>query len=114
MWVALLSACRIHQNVPLAEYAANRLSELELENDGTYTLLSNIYANARRWKDVARIRSLMKHTGIKKRPGCSWVQGKKGTATFFVGDRSHPQCQQIYEILADLIQRIKAMGYVPE
>jgi pentatricopeptide repeat protein len=78
VWVALLSACRIHQNVPLAEYAANRLSELELENDGTYTLLSNIYANARRW--------------IKKRPGCSWVQGKKGTATFFVGDRSHPQC----------------------
>jgi pentatricopeptide repeat protein len=114
VWVALLSACRIHQNVKLAEYAANRLSELKLENDGTYTLLSNIYANARRWKDVARIRSLMKHTGIKKRPGCSWVQGKKGTATFFVGDRSHPQSQQIYEILADLIQRIKAMGYVPE
>jgi len=105
VWVALLR---------LAEYAANRLSELELENDGTYTLLSNIYANARRWKDVARIRSLMKHTGIQKRPGCSWVQGKKGTATFFVGDRSHPQSQQIYEILADLIQRIKAMGYVPE
>jgi len=90
------------------------LSELELENDGTYNLLSNIYANARHWKDVARIRSLMKHTRIKKRPGCSWVQGKKGIATFFVGDKSYPQSQQIYEILADLIQRIKAMGYVPE
>ncbi|KAK9278733.1 hypothetical protein L1049_028309 [Liquidambar formosana] len=114
VWVALLSACRLHANVELGEYAANQLLELELENDGSYTLLSNIYANARRWKDVARIRYLMKHTGIKKRPGCSWVQGKKGTATFFVGDRSHPQSQQIYEILADLIQRIKAIGYVPE
>ncbi|KAF5469247.1 hypothetical protein F2P56_013335 [Juglans regia] len=114
VWVALLSACRTHSNVKLGEYAAKRLSELESENDGSYTLLSNIYANARRWKDVARIRSLMKHTGIRKRPGCSWVQGKKGTATFFVGDRSHPLSQQIYEILADLIQRIKAMGYIPE
>lgn len=114
VWVALLSACRIHSNVELGEFAANRLLELESENDGSYTLLSNIYANARRWKDVARIRSLMKHTGIKKRPGCSWVQGREGTATFFVGDRSHPQSQKIYEILADLIQRIKALGYVPQ
>lgn len=114
VWVALLSACRIHGNVELGEYAADQLTELDSENDGSYTLLSNIYANAKRWKDVARIRLLMKHTGIKKRPGCSWVQGKKGTTTFFVGDRTHPQSDKIYEILADLIKRIKDMGYVPE
>lgn len=114
IWVALLNGCRIHANVELGELAANRLLELESEKDGSYTLLSNIYANAGRWKDVARIRSLMKHTGVKKRPGCSWVQGKEGTATFFVGDRTHPQSQKIYEILAGLVQRIKAMGYVPQ
>uniref|UniRef100_A0A7N2LJP5 DYW domain-containing protein n=1 Tax=Quercus lobata TaxID=97700 RepID=A0A7N2LJP5_QUELO len=114
VWVALLSACRLHPNIELGEHAANRLLELESENDGSYTLLSNIYANAKRWKDVARIRSLMRHTRIKKRPGCSWVEGKKGTAAFFVGDRSHPLSQQIYNILGDLILRIKAMGYVPE
>lgn len=114
VWVALLSACRMHSNVELGEFAANRLLELESEHDGSYTLLSNIYANARRWKDVARIRYLMKHTGIKKRPGCSWVQGKKDIATFFAGDRSHSQSQQIYETLTDLIQRIKAIGYVPQ
>ncbi|TKY69038.1 Pentatricopeptide repeat-containing protein [Spatholobus suberectus] len=114
VWVALLSACRLHSNVELGEFAANRLLELESGNDGSYTLLSNIYANARRWKDVARIRYMMKRTGIKKRPGCSWVQGRKGVATFFVGDWSHSQSQQIYETLADLIQRIKAIGYVPQ
>ncbi|OMO77537.1 hypothetical protein COLO4_25105 [Corchorus olitorius] len=113
IWIALLSGCRIHGNVELGEYAANKLQELDSENDGTYTLLSNIYANARRWRDVARIRSLMKNSGVRKRPGCSWVQGKKGTATFYVGDRSHPQFEQIYELLADLIQRIKEIGYVP-
>ncbi|CAL8167243.1 unnamed protein product [Prunus armeniaca] len=113
-WVALLSACRTHGNVELGEYVAHQLSETESENDSSYTLLSNIYANARRWKDVARIRLLMKHTGIQKKPGCSWVQGKKGNATFFVGDRTHPQSQEIYETLADLIKRIKEIGYVPE
>ncbi|MBA0749059.1 hypothetical protein Gogos_003022 [Gossypium gossypioides] len=114
VWIALLSGCRIHGNVELGEYAAAQLQELGSENDGSYTLLSNIYANARRWRDVARVRSLMKYSGVKKRPGCSWVQGKKGTATFYVGDRSHPQFEQIYKLLADLIQRIKAIGYVPE
>ncbi|KAG7025541.1 Pentatricopeptide repeat-containing protein, partial [Cucurbita argyrosperma subsp. argyrosperma] len=114
VWVALLSASRTHANVELGEYAASKLIESGAENDGSYTLLSNLYANARRWKDVARIRRLMKHTGIKKRPGCSWVQGKKSTTTFFVGDKSHPQSDQIYNILSDLIQRIKDMGYVPQ
>lgn len=114
IWVALLSACRVHSNVELAEYALNKLVNMKAENDGSYTLISNIYANARRWKDVARIRQLMKKSGIKKRPGCSWVQGKKGTASFFVGDRSHPLSPEIYSLLERLIGRIKVMGYVPE
>uniref|UniRef100_A0ACD5YF26 Uncharacterized protein n=3 Tax=Avena sativa TaxID=4498 RepID=A0ACD5YF26_AVESA len=114
VWVALLSACRVHSNVELAEYALSKLVEMNAENDGSYTLISNIYAKARRWKDVARIRNLMKNSGIKKRPGCSWVQGKKGTASFFVGDRSHSLSPQIYSLLERLIDRIKSMGYVPE
>jgi pentatricopeptide repeat protein len=114
VWVALLSGCRIHANVELGEHAAKQLLELNSENDGSYTLLSNIYANARRWKDVARVRSLMKNSGIRKRPGCSWVQGKKGTTTFYVADKTHPQSKQIYEILRSLTQRIKVLGYVPE
>ncbi|KAF6143790.1 hypothetical protein GIB67_016711 [Kingdonia uniflora] len=114
VWVALLSACRVHGNVELGEYAAEKLLQLEYENDGSYTLLSNMYAKAGRWKDVARTRSLMKKSGIRKKPGCSWVQGRKGTAHFFVGDRSHPQSQQMYELLADLIRRIKIIGYKPE
>ncbi|KAI5669307.1 hypothetical protein M9H77_19160 [Catharanthus roseus] len=114
IWVALLGACRIHRKVGLAEYAARKLSELECENDGTYTLLSNIYASAGRWKDVARIRTMMKHLGIRKRPGCSWIQGNKETVTFYVGDRSHPMSEAIYSLLMDLIERIKKMGYVPE
>ncbi|CAH9105526.1 unnamed protein product [Cuscuta epithymum] len=114
IWFSLLSACRVHKNVEIAEHAAAKLSYLEAENDGSYTLLSNIYANARRWKDVARVRSLMKHSGIKKRPGCSWVQGRKGTSVFFVGDRSHPMSEEIYNLLADLIGRVKGMGYIPQ
>ncbi|CAK8570761.1 unnamed protein product [Lathyrus sativus] len=34
--------------------------------------------------------------------------------TFYVGDRTHSQSQEIYETLADLIQCIKAIEYVPQ
>ena len=56
----------------------------------------------------------MKNSGIKERPGCSWIQGKKGTHTFFVGDGSHPQSQQTYALLGTLMEQIKALGYVPQ
>jgi hypothetical protein len=69
-WVVLLSACRVHSNVDLAEYALSKLVKMNAENDGSYTLISNIYAKARRWKDVARIRNRSKNLGVKKRPGC--------------------------------------------
>ncbi|KAG9445547.1 hypothetical protein H6P81_011675 [Aristolochia fimbriata] len=114
VWLALLSACRVHANVELGEYASTKLLELEPENDGFYTLLSNIYANAGHWKGVLRIRSLMKRAGIRKRPGCSWVQGKEGSVSFFVGDRSNPRSKEIYEVLKDLMERIAVIGYVPE
>ncbi|KMZ63609.1 Pentatricopeptide repeat-containing protein [Zostera marina] len=119
VWVALLGACKIHSNPGLAEFAAQRVSELDSENDGSCTLLSNIYANAGRWQDVARIRRHMKNSGVKKRPGCSWIEGKKkgGVSTFitfYVGDKSHPQTSQIYALLHDLMQRIGALGYTPE
>ncbi|KAH6758917.1 Tetratricopeptide repeat superfamily protein [Perilla frutescens var. frutescens] len=114
VWVSLLSASRLHGNVEIGEHAVNQLLELKFENDGLYTLLSNIYASAGQWKDVARIRSLMKHSGIRKRPGCSWVQGRNGTSTFYVGDKSHPMAKEIYDLLHDLIHCAKIMGYVPE
>ncbi|KAF3565429.1 hypothetical protein DY000_02018806 [Brassica cretica] len=114
VWVALLSCCRIHGKVELGEYAAKKITELASNNDGSYTLLSNIYASTGRWKDVARVRSLMRHKGVKKRPGCSWVEGVKGTTTFFVGDKTHPRANEIHQVLSDHMQRIKDIGYVPE
>ncbi|KAI4365696.1 hypothetical protein MLD38_021660 [Melastoma candidum] len=114
VWVALLSACRLHGNVDFAEYAANKLAEVQSDNDGSYTLLSNIYASAGQWKDVARVRSLMKHTGVRKRPGWSCLQGRKGATTFYAGDRTHPLSDKIYEALAALIRRIKPLGYIPQ
>ncbi|CAL5378453.1 unnamed protein product [Camellia sinensis] len=52
IWRSLLFACRSHGNVELAEFAANKIEELEPRKCGARVLLSNVYASASRWSDV--------------------------------------------------------------
>lgn len=111
---ALLSACRIHSNVELGRHVAEKLFELEPENGANYVLLSNIYAAASRWDDVAALRMKMKDRGVKKQPGCSWIEVKNKIHTFLVGDESHPQTEKIYATLESLAEPMKALGYFPD
>ncbi|XP_042504454.1 putative pentatricopeptide repeat-containing protein At3g49142 [Macadamia integrifolia] len=114
VWGALLSACRVYSNTNLGLVAADHLFQLVPEQAGYYVLLSNIYAKAGRWNDVATVRSLMKNKGIKKLPGCSNVELDDRVHTFLVGDHSHPQSKEIYAELDVLLGKMKELGYVPE
>ncbi|KAF5475071.1 hypothetical protein F2P56_006916 [Juglans regia] len=114
VWGALLGACRIHGNPDIAQIAANHLFELEPNRIGNYILLSNIYASAGRWDDVSSLRKLMRKKGLKKNPGCSWVEAKKGVIhEFYAGDMSHPKSIEIKQALDDLLDILKAHGYQP-
>eukprot|EP01018_Ginkgo_biloba_P011240 Gb_08862 [translate_table: standard] len=114
VWAALLGACRIHGNIELGEHVANCLFELEPEETGNYVLLSNMYAVAGRWDDVEKVRTMMKDRGLKKTPGCSLIEVNNRIHSFLVGDRSHPQFEQIYSMLGILAGQMKEAGYVPD
>ncbi|XP_057824977.2 pentatricopeptide repeat-containing protein At3g02330, mitochondrial [Cryptomeria japonica] len=86
MWQTLIGACKVHGNVELGKYAAERILELEPQAAETYVLLSNIYAAAGRWDDVAYMRNLMSERGVIKDPGCSWIEVQNRVHTFTVGD----------------------------
>ncbi|XVF38341.1 hypothetical protein REPUB_Repub20aG0093100 [Reevesia pubescens] len=74
VWGALLAACRAHCNVQLAEIAANELFKIEPDNSGNYVLLSNIYAAARRWDGVSRMRELIRKNKVRKNRASSWIE----------------------------------------
>eukprot|EP01018_Ginkgo_biloba_P018588 Gb_36614 [translate_table: standard] len=113
VWRALLGSCRIHCNIVLGEHVANQLLDLEHENAGIYVLLSNIYAAAGRWEDVAKVRTMMNERGLKKAPGCSSIEVNNRIHSFLSGDRSHPQSEKIYQALEILGGQMKEVGYVP-
>ncbi|CAN6276298.1 unnamed protein product [Urochloa humidicola] len=73
VWGALLLACRLHNNVELGEVVASKCFELEPEESGYYILLGNIYAQAKKWEKVNRLRKIMVERGLSKMPGSSWV-----------------------------------------
>ncbi|XP_057873781.2 pentatricopeptide repeat-containing protein At4g02750 isoform X2 [Cryptomeria japonica] len=88
LWSALLGISRINDHAELGKHAAEALFQLEPNNSATYILLSNIYAAAGRWNDVAKVRKMMREKGIKKLPGWSWIEIKNKVHTFVVGDEA--------------------------
>ncbi|KAK8961793.1 Pentatricopeptide repeat-containing protein [Platanthera guangdongensis] len=71
VWAALLSSCQIHHNVKLAETAARHAFDLRPRGFGVYNSLSNVYAGAKRWEDVGKVRDLARRNGLRKPPGCT-------------------------------------------
>ncbi|KAJ4715812.1 Pentatricopeptide repeat-containing protein [Melia azedarach] len=113
-WRALLGACKVHKNTELAIYAAKQVLNLDPQDPGTHILLSNIYANSQKWDDVAEVRKTMRERGIAKEPGCSWIEINDEIHTFFVGDSSHPQIDEINRQLKHTIHKLAGVGYVPD
>lgn len=113
VWRALLGACVTHNNVEFGRFAAEKVLESEPQDESTYVLLSNIYAGAKRWDNVAVVRKRMKKKRVKKEPGLSWVENLGMVHYFVVGDDSHEDIKLIRAMLEWLNLRIKRAGYAP-
>ncbi|KAL8541436.1 hypothetical protein ACS0TY_002631 [Phlomoides rotata] len=115
VWRALLGACVMHNNVELGRFAAEHVLEIEPKDESTYVLvLSNIYANAKRWDNVAIVRKNMKKKRVKKEPGLSWVENQGTVHYFAVGDDSHQDMKLIRGMLEWLNLKSKSVGgYAP-
>ncbi|KAM0934697.1 putative tetratricopeptide-like helical domain superfamily, DYW domain-containing protein [Dioscorea sansibarensis] len=107
----LLGACRVHRNLEFAEFAANKLVELEPQSAGAYVQLANVYASMNKWTDVSRIRKWMKENNIVKMPGYSWIELKGVVHQFRSGDRLHSQLRLIHAKLDELEEAAKIIGY---
>jgi len=107
VWGALLGACKIHKNAEVGEEAFQHIVELEPSNVGYYVLMSNIYTDTGQLDGVARVRAMMRERGLKKEPGCSYVEHKGRVHLFMADDHSHPQAKRIYELVIRLEQMVK-------
>ncbi|KAK9168309.1 hypothetical protein Syun_000449 [Stephania yunnanensis] len=114
VWGSLLGACRIHCNIEFAERASVRLFELEPTNAGNYVLLADIYAEAKMWEEVNRVKKLLEARGLQKVSGCSWIEVKGKIYSFVSVDELNPQIEQLHALLVKFSLEMKEKGYVPD
>lgn len=115
VWGSLLNSCRLHGNVSVGEIAAKELFVLEPHNPGNYVMVSNLYADAKMWDDVDKIREVMKQRGIKKEAGCSWVQVKDKVQIFVAGGGHEFRNSDEYKrVWSDLQEAIEKSGYATD
>lgn len=114
IWGSLLAACRTHKNVEMAAYAAERINELSSERTGIQVLLSNIYASAGKWNDVANVRLSLKEKGMCKVPGSSTMEIDGMVHEFTSSDDRHPENSHIESMLQEVNCRLKDAGHVPD
>uniref|UniRef100_A0A0E0P9G0 DSP-PTPase phosphatase fused to NAD+ Kinase domain-containing protein n=1 Tax=Oryza rufipogon TaxID=4529 RepID=A0A0E0P9G0_ORYRU len=110
LWASLLGACRLHKNIDMGEWAAGKLFELDPDNSGPYVLLSNMYAELGKWADVFRVRRSMKHRGVSKQPGCSWIEIGRKVNVFLARDNIHPCRNEIHDTLRIIQMQMSRMS----
>ncbi|PON52275.1 Tetratricopeptide-like helical domain containing protein [Trema orientale] len=71
---ALLGACSAHRDVVSGSYLGKALKDLEPHKEMSYVLLSNLYCASGQWKEAEMVRKAMLDEGVKKMPGCSWIE----------------------------------------
>nr|XP_023903980.1 pentatricopeptide repeat-containing protein At5g50390, chloroplastic-like [Quercus suber]POF20231.1 pentatricopeptide repeat-containing protein, chloroplastic [Quercus suber] len=114
MWAALLTACRVHENLELGKFAAEKLYGMEPEKLNNYIVLLNIYNSSGNLKEAAAVVQTLRRKGLRMLPACSWIEVKRQPYFFHSGDKSHAQTKQIYQKVDNLMLEISKHGYVPE
>ncbi|KAK9102434.1 hypothetical protein Sjap_019688 [Stephania japonica] len=108
IWGALLGGCVANHKFNIAQDIARRLVEVDPNNSAGYVMLSNAYATDCRWREILELRELMREKGVRKHPGCSWINVEGAVHEFLVGYSSHPQMKEIYSALNGLFMKMKS------
>ncbi|KAG8372176.1 hypothetical protein BUALT_Bualt12G0039200 [Buddleja alternifolia] len=96
----LFAACNLHGEVNLGEKIANLLIEKIPDDPSTYVVLEKMYAAMKKWDEARRIRFKMKELGLKKNPGCSWIEVDKRIQSFLAEDKKFAEVESVYDCLS--------------
>ncbi|GAB2235398.1 hypothetical protein Droror1_Dr00025822 [Drosera rotundifolia] len=114
VWRSLLSAAKRHHDLEIAEIAARKLDELGLMDGGDYVILANMYARDKRWDKVETVRTMMASKGLAQVPGFCFVEVQGTLHKFHWHDKTHPRCDEIYEMIHQMEWQLKFEGYSPD
>ncbi|KAL3642340.1 hypothetical protein CASFOL_013155 [Castilleja foliolosa] len=105
VWSTLLRASREKGDVECGRIAAEEILRLDPDCAVAHITLANIYSSTGKWREAADVRRLMKSKGVIKEPGWSWIKIKDQVSAFVSGDKNHPWCDDIYDLLELIVSK---------
>lgn len=103
----LLDACRSNDKAELGETIAEEILMLQPGDAGNFMQVAHNYASTARWDNVGQALFQMRSQGLKKLPGWSFIELQGIITTFFTDHSSHPQYEEIVELLMFLSKEIR-------
>ncbi|KAF5784914.1 putative tetratricopeptide-like helical domain superfamily [Helianthus annuus] len=104
---AVFGACYAHGDVLMGTELVGELSMLEPECEMSYVVLSNLYCASEKWKEAELVRKQMADYGVKKTPGCSWIEVKNKVSAFVAGSSLCEYKEEISSIIYLLEYQLK-------
>ncbi|KAL0385942.1 UNVERIFIED_CONTAM: putative pentatricopeptide repeat-containing protein, mitochondrial [Sesamum radiatum] len=74
IWGALVNGCRIHQRLDFLNDIKRDLVNMDADDSGYYTLLSNVFAEGGNWNESKAVKSKMRSLALKKVHGYSMIE----------------------------------------
>ncbi|XP_074324031.1 pentatricopeptide repeat-containing protein At5g66520-like [Apium graveolens] len=112
LWRTLLTSCKTYEYKELGECIIRDLLEIEPCGGDNFVLASNVYASLGKWSSVSNLRSLMKDKQVKKEHGWSSIELDFTVHRFVMGDKSHPENDEIYQMLDRIARKLKQVGHI--
>lgn len=110
VWVALLTACRIHGNFKLAALAGERLLELQPKDTVLQQLVSELHALCGTSKDSLEVKKPERRRENKENLGQSWIEVKNRVYTFVSGGKCHPNAELAYSRIRSIREKFKGFN----
>ncbi|KAJ4955633.1 hypothetical protein NE237_012416 [Protea cynaroides] len=103
VWSSLLNSCKFHGCMDLAEFAVQRLIEIDPHNAAYGLMLANIYGESGNTEHMRKVRKMLQEKGITKTPGCSRIEIDNQVHQFYSAHKIHTGIQEIYRVLESLL-----------
>ncbi|KAJ8446867.1 hypothetical protein Cgig2_016177 [Carnegiea gigantea] len=95
----LLSGCNLQGDLQCLVRTRRNFIGKDPDCSSSSVVLAKTYASLRRWDDASMVRLKARGLGLKKTPGCSWIEVDRRIEQFLVEDKSHEQTEMIRDCL---------------
>ncbi|PKA53238.1 Pentatricopeptide repeat-containing protein [Apostasia shenzhenica] len=111
VWRCLLSACKTHKNIDLAEKSYGNLRQMDAHNAGDCIILSNMYAALNKKEEASQVRREIFDKNMMQIPGFSKVEVRGKMHTFLSHDKHHTQRNEVDDMLHQMDWQLRFEGY---